>query len=43
MVSILLQLVGLACLAAFLYIAWPPLLLAALGLVLVFGVELADR
>lgn len=43
MVSILLQLVGLACIAAFLYLLWPPSLLGALGLVLVFGVEMADR
>lgn len=43
MVSIILQLVGLACLLAFAYVVWPPSVLALAGIVLVFGPELADR
>ncbi len=43
MVSILLQFVGVACLVAFLFIAWPPLVLAFFGLALTLGVELVDR
>ena len=41
--SALLQLVGLVCLGAFLYLAWPPLLLAFVGMALIAGPELADR
>lgn len=40
MVSALLQLVGLACLGAFLYIVWPPLLLLFAGVALTAGPEL---
>lgn len=43
MVSALLQLVGLACLAAFLWIVWPPLVLAVVGVALVAGPEVIER
>lgn len=43
MVNILLQIVGLACLGAFAFIAWPPLLLLFAGVVLTVGPEMADR
>lgn len=43
MVNLLLQLVGCVCLGAFLFVVWPPLVLAVAGVALLVGPELAAR
>lgn len=43
MVTILLQLVGVAFLSAFLFVVWPPLVLAAVGAILLVGPEIVAR
>lgn len=43
MVTNLLELVGVVCVAAFLYFVWPPLVLLGVGTALIVGASRVDR